>query len=182
MAIELREWIRPGSSRLSLHSIDSKEEAIPTTRKPRFQFQSGWRFSLFAGAASCTLVFIVNLSVTIWALTQEEKNSLDQPILREGVCSEMRNLNTALHLVINALSSILLAASNFGMQCVSAPTRADVDKAHFAGKWLDIGVPSVHNLRRLPKHRVVLWGLLMLSSLPLHLLYVSLLSHTRLAD
>lgn len=102
-------------------------------------------------------------------MTRDESNSLGQPILRQGSCSDMRYLNTGLHLLINTLSSVLLAASNYGMQCLSAPTRADVDKAHFEGKWVDIGVPSVHNLRRLPATRVVLWVLLMVSSLPLHL-------------
>ncbi|KAL6364354.1 hypothetical protein LRP88_02274 [Fusarium phalaenopsidis] len=135
----------------------------------------GWRFSLFAGAASCTAVFIVNLVATILAVTRSNKNQLGQPVFQEGKCSDMRFLNAGLHLVINALSSILLAASNYGMQCISAPTRADVDKAHLRGKWLDIGVPSMHNLRRLPTNRVILWGLLMLSSLPLHLLYNSVL-------
>ncbi|KAI8714849.1 hypothetical protein NCS52_01205800 [Fusarium sp. LHS14.1] len=171
MATELREWIGAKSSRLSLHSTEISEQATSTA--PKFKFKSGWRFGLFAGAASCIVVFIVNLFAAIWAMTRDEKNRLDQPVLREGACSEMKYLNTGLHLIINALSSILLAASNYGMQCITAPTRADVDKAHFEGKWLDIGVPSVHNLSRLPAQRVVLWGLLMLSSLPLHLVYNS---------
>lgn len=167
MTIEMRELFGSKSSRLSLHSVDRSERSTLTPRKARFQ--SGWRFGLFAGAASCTVVFAVNLFATIWAATRDQKNMLDQPVLQEGPCSDMRHMNTGLHLIINALSSILLAASNYGMQCISAPTRVDVDKAHFEGKWLDIGVPSVHNLRRLPTERVVLWGLLMFSSLPLHL-------------
>ncbi|RTE77655.1 hypothetical protein BHE90_007883 [Fusarium euwallaceae] len=141
----------------------------------RFRFESGWRFGLFAGAASCAVVFIINLFTTIWAMKRDKKNKIGQPVLQEGPCSDMRYLNTGLHLVINALSSVMLAASNYGMQCISAPTRADVDKAHFEGKWMDIGVPSVHNLWRLPTKRVALWGLLMVSSLPLHLLYNSVI-------
>lgn len=39
--------------------------------------------------------------------------------------------------------------------------------------WLDIGVPSLRNLRRISTRRVVLWWLLALSSIPLHLLYNS---------
>lgn len=59
------------------------------------------------------------------------------------------------------------------MQCLSAPTRSEVDKAHSQGIWLDIGVPSVRNLRRLSTPRIVLWWLLAISSIPLHLLYNS---------
>ncbi|RMJ07789.1 hypothetical protein CDV36_012599 [Fusarium kuroshium] len=146
------------------------------SRKP--QFKSGWRFGLFAGAISCTVVFIVNLSALIWAMSGRDTNDASHLVLLEGLCADTRNLNTGLHLAINALSSVMLAASNYGMQCLSAPTRADVDKAHSEGKWMDIGVPSVHNLRRLPTKRVVLWSLLIFSSLPLHLVYNSVIYST----
>ncbi|KAH7392189.1 hypothetical protein DE146DRAFT_661877 [Phaeosphaeria sp. MPI-PUGE-AT-0046c] len=59
------------------------------------------------------------------------------------------------------------------MQCMTAPTRGEVDRAHAARRWLDIGVPSFRNLRRIGRDRLVLWLLLGLSSLPLHLLYNS---------
>ncbi|KAI8657985.1 hypothetical protein NCS57_01178700 [Fusarium keratoplasticum] len=169
MAIEPKGRPHARSSRLSL--TNAGEESVSSPHKPKFK--SGWKFGLFAGAASCTVVFVINLFATIWAVTRDEKNELGQPVLQQGRCSDMRYLNTGLHLVINALSSVLLAASNYGMQCMSAPTRADVDRVHFEGKWLDIGVPSVHNLRHFPKKRVAIWGLLVLSSLPLHLIYNS---------
>lgn len=59
------------------------------------------------------------------------------------------------------------------MQCLSSPTRSEIDKAHGQGVWLDVGVPSVRNLRRLSTTRIVLWWLLAVSSVPLHLLYNS---------
>ena len=55
------------------------------------------------------------------------------------------------------------------MQCLSAPTRKEVDEAHAKGKWLDIGVPSVRNLTNIAKPRVGMWLGLALTSLPLHL-------------
>lgn len=58
------------------------------------------------------------------------------------------------------------------MQCLSAPTRKEVDKAHAKGKWLDIGVPSVRNLTNIAKPRVGMWLGLGLTSLPLHLMWV----------
>lgn len=78
-----------------------------------------------------------------------------------------------LHLAINVLSTVLLGASNYCMQCLSSPTRGDVDKAHSKGVWLDIGVPSVRNLRRISGRRFALWCLLAVSSIPLHFLYNS---------
>lgn len=79
-------------------------------------------------------------------------------------------MNSYLHFAINLLSTILLSSSNYCMQCLSAPTRKEVNTAHAKGVWLDIGIPSMRNLRYIDRRRVILWGLLGLSSLPLHLL------------
>jgi len=71
------------------------------------------------------------------------------------------------------MSTLLLGASNFAMQVLAAPTREEVDRAHSKGKWLDIGVPSLHNVRYISKTRRNIYLLLCLSSIPLHLLYNS---------
>ena len=78
-----------------------------------------------------------------------------------------------LHFVINVLCTALLSASNYCMQCLSAPTRQDIDKAHAQKKWLDIGIPSVRNLRSITWKHITLWWLLAISSIPLHLMYNS---------
>ena len=59
------------------------------------------------------------------------------------------------------------------MQCLTSPTRDEIDKAHARHDWLDIGVPGLRNLRRISWDRVGLWWLLALSGIPLHLLYNS---------
>lgn len=91
-------------------------------------------------------------------------------ILYDGQCDTTKKVNIGVHLLINILSTILLGASNYCMQCMSAPTRAEAEQAHAKFKWVDIGVPSLRNLTTIRKLRVVLWLLLGLSSLPLHLL------------
>ena len=68
--------------------------------------------------------------------------------LQDGDCSETKRLDLWLHLLINILSTLLLGASNYSMQCLSAPTRQDLDQAHRNDSWMDIGVPSMRNLRR----------------------------------
>lgn len=95
-----------------------------------------------------------------------------EPSKREAA-EGLRASHSGAHLVINILSTLLLGACNYSMQCLSSPTRAEIDKAHNKGVWLDIGVPSVRNLRRLSTARVTLWWLLAISSIPLHLLYNS---------
>ena len=77
-----------------------------------------------------------------------------------------------LHLGVNVLSTILLAGSNYTMQVASSPTRQELNVAHKKDVWLDIGVPSLRNLRYINVKKVVVWALLGLSSMPLHLLYV----------
>ena len=59
------------------------------------------------------------------------------------------------------------------MQCLCAPSRADIDKAHSRNDWVDVGVQSVRNLGRIPTTRRLLWWTLAMSSIPLHLLWNS---------
>ncbi|KAJ6188446.1 hypothetical protein N7519_003354 [Penicillium mononematosum] len=99
-------------------------------------------------------------------------------ILYQGDCNKVRHLDIGFHLLINILSTTLLSASNFGMQCLAAPTRRNIDRAHQKGKWLDIGVPSIRNLFRVSKGRSLLWICLASSSLPFHLMYNSTIFST----
>jgi hypothetical protein len=78
--------------------------------------------------------------------------------------------SSAIHIAVNALSTILLAVSNYTMQVLSSPTREDIDKAHAKHEHLDIGVLSVRNLTRIPRRRLLLFLLMGLSSIPIHLL------------
>ena len=99
--------------------------------------------------------------------------------IQEGSCSQSDRIDFWLHLLINALSTILLAASNYCMQCLTSPTRKDIDKAHAQHRWLDIGVQSLRNLGSISGYRLCLWWLLALSSIPLHLLYTSAVISTQ---
>ena len=59
-------------------------------------------------------------------------------ILAEGTSQYTSNLSTGYHILINVMSTILPSSSNYCMQVLSAPTRADMDKAHEQGIYLDI--------------------------------------------
>ena len=133
---------------------------------------NGWRVGVTICASTAATVLIINISLTIWA---SAKNGLSNGLatIQDGSCQKTKDLSLWLHLVINVLSTILLAASNYCMQCLSSPTREDIDRAHSNHTWLDIGVPSVRNLHGVARNRVVLWWLLAFSGIPLHLLYNS---------
>jgi hypothetical protein len=136
-------------------------------KSSRFQ---GWRFGVLMCTASTCLVLLINISLAIWALTQHGWGVDGQPILHEGRCDTTSKLSTGLHLLINGMSTTLLSASSYCMQCLSAPTRQELDVAHKQQSWLDIGVLSPRNIKSISKSRRYRWLILGLSTLPLHLL------------
>ena len=138
----------------------------------RLRRLKGYHFGVLCCAFVAAVVLIINLILTIWAVSSSGvQNGLGT--LQDGSCKRTATLTFWIHLAINILSTLLLGASNYSMQCLSSPTRSEIDKAHGKGVWLDIGVPGVRNLRHLSMARVTLWWLLAISSIPLHLLYNS---------
>lgn len=129
--------------------------------------RSGWRVGASLGFLLCLFVFLLNVILTIWASVRSKSNNGH---IYQGSCATAKRYNMGLHILINVLSTLLLGASNYSMQCLSAPTRKAIDRAHSKGRWLDIGVQSLRNLKRAEKWKKVVWLLLGLSSLPLHLL------------
>jgi hypothetical protein len=93
----------------------------------------------------------------------------------KGKCSTAKNWSTGMHLVINILSTLMLGASNYCMQCLASPSRAQVDKAHAKRVWVRIGEPNIWNLlsRQRGKRQVLGW-ILLVTSAPIHLMFVSL--------
>jgi hypothetical protein len=140
----------------------------------RQRYLHGWRGGILIGALSTTFVFLFNLIVTVVAIARRRGPYSNRTILFDGDCAQANRLSIAAHLIINAWGTIVLGASSYCMQCLTAPTRREVDIAHSRRKWLDIGVLSIRNLRSIDFKRVILWVLLACSSLPLHLLLVVL--------
>jgi hypothetical protein len=126
---------------------------------------------------AAAFTFIVNLIATIIYSTRKPAITLvisydaDQLIFF-GDCKTASTLDSLLHIIINVLSTIMLAASNLCMQLLIAPTRMDIDRAHNQRRWLDIGRPSLRNFLHVDKSRQAVWALLAVSSLPLNLLCV----------
>lgn len=128
------------------------------------------------GVALCAFtagtVLVINVFVTIWGSAKFGVHG-SLVTIQDGDCSKTTQLSLWLHLAINILSTLLLGASNYCMQCLSSPSRPEIDRAHSRHIWLDIGVPSVRNLRRVSWNKIILWWLFAISTIPLHLLYNS---------
>ncbi|TEA12883.1 hypothetical protein C8034_v005491 [Colletotrichum sidae] len=138
------------------------------------QSLSGWRVS--------ALIFICaiwTLTAVLWvllAVARSRGGSPDSPVFNiskvfEGDCDSARVRLMALKAFVNTFSTLILVSSNYFMQMLAAPTRADIDGAHRRSRWMDVGIPSMRNLRFVSPWRGVLWCLLALSSLPFHLLF-----------
>ncbi|KAL4966624.1 uncharacterized protein BDV14DRAFT_207919 [Aspergillus stella-maris] len=152
---------------------DSLNPPADSTHRKRKRKFGGWQATLYLGSIASFTVLIMNLSMVLWAYLRHTEPGQGKNVLYEGDCDRSKALSSGVHFLINALSTALLSASNFAMQCLSAPTRKDVDRAHARKKWLDIGVPSIRNLWRIPRSRLFMWLCLVWTSVPLHLFYNS---------
>lgn len=126
-----------------------------------------WKTGLIINVLTTLLVLILNLSVPAWAA---RKYGTEGSYLYRGSCPQTERAGVIVDASINISGTLLLSASNYTMQILSAPTRKDVDRAHEKGTLLTIGLQSFNNLRLISIYRKVLWGLLAFSSIPLHLM------------
>ncbi|KAB8263109.1 hypothetical protein BDV32DRAFT_9105 [Aspergillus pseudonomiae] len=153
-------------------------KAVESTRKHNKKRKTeNWKRSLYLGSLASVIVLLFNVSFVAWAVSHHDLTE-NRGVLYTGDCTKTKRMSTGLHLVINILSTALLCASSYTMQCLCAPTRTEIDRAHLKNQWLDIGVSSVRNLFRISKMKLILWLILALSSLPLHLFYNSTIFST----
>ena len=131
-----------------------------------------WQMLIDSGAAISATVLIINIVMV--ALAYAKLGVVDQTAtLWTGSCHRAGSSVVAAHVTINVLSSLVLAVSNVGLQCLASPTRAEVDAAHAKDKIFAIGTPNLRNVFMISRPRMTAWVLLAISSLPLHLLWNS---------
>ncbi|KAJ5969588.1 hypothetical protein N7501_005836 [Penicillium viridicatum] len=129
-----------------------------------------------ATAGACILAINLILTIIAAGIATRHGNSAwgISVVIYQGDCGIVKRWSLALHLIINILSTLILAASNYCMQTLVAPTREEVDAAHARGEWLDIGGASIKNLLAIGRDRLGLWIILMLTASPFHLMYNSM--------
>lgn len=140
---------------------------------PKAQTWRTWRSKRHTVLSACSVVAFLVLLTNVAAIVYFKlrwKSMGDLGTIFRGDCSQSHRLNSGLHIIINVLSTTLLAVSNLCMQLLAAPTRQEIDEAHKHHVWLDIGVPSFRNLKHISKRRSIAIFLLAISSIPLHFL------------
>ncbi|KAG0635405.1 hypothetical protein HOY80DRAFT_893103, partial [Tuber brumale] len=149
-----------------------RSSSFPSVWKP--VWYTGWHTGALACATSVVVVLFINIGLTIYAATNPEyKMEGGFGTLYSGSCDKSRTIGMWVYLGINFLSTLLLSGSNYTQQCLAAPTRSEIDVAHAKRRWMDIGVPSVRNLFWIKRERTFLWVAIGVTSIPLHLLYNS---------
>lgn len=147
----------------------SDNSAAPKDTEPH------WIKGVYICATISMAVLLVNVILISIAGGLAEKHPQNRgfsvtQVLYEGSCTLTKRWNTALHLIINVLSTTIIGASNYCMQSLVAPNREEVDKSHAQKRWLDIGVPSVRNFSAVGRYRTILWFILLVTATPFHLL------------
>lgn len=176
-AIESHEHIvDDGLSTRSLIREETVKYLSPWSKFQRWRQGSrfilvGWRWGVKLGILLSTTILVVNTAGTLGIVLPRGGADSDGKLsLMNDNCDRVKKYNTGYHLVINILSTLLLGSSNYVIQCLSAPTRSAVDRAHAKGIWLDVGISSLRNVKYMSSGKLVLWFLLVASSWPLHLL------------
>ncbi|KAL2787800.1 hypothetical protein BJX66DRAFT_340882 [Aspergillus keveii] len=151
---------------------DGQGEANEDEKQPH------WIRGVHICAALSSAVLLVNLVLLIIAIVlsrrvNDNSGVSSGDVIYDGSCTISKRWDTALHLLINVLSTTIIAASNYTMQTLVAPSREEVNRSHEKGKWLDIGTPSTRNLFVVGPYRVWLWVVLLVTATPFHLLYNS---------
>ena len=162
LQIDLDHFPTLSSPRGSLSSSKSQVTASSGSWK-------GWK----RGASICLVivagVLVLNICLTAWAATTFGLSGGIGTIHKDK-CATIKKTGLWLHIGINVLSTMLLGASNYYMQCLCSPTRQEVDRAHSQRMWLDIGFQSMRNLGKIERTRMLLWICLAVTSIPLHIM------------
>lgn len=137
-----------------------------------------WRRTATFSIVLSSICGLLLLGFLITSLSRSGSSITQSTILFEEDCKVISKINIILHLLLNIISTAILASSNFFMQLLNAPSRVEINKAHASLRSLEIGVPSIKNLGFLSPFKLTCWLLLFVSSIPIHLFFNSAIFET----
>ena len=106
---------------------------------------SGRRVGVFFGLLTSCVAFLINCVLFGQAMVRG-RGSFDITTILSGTTANTSIVIIAYHILINALATTLLSASNYCMQVLSSPTRRELDRTHLARSSLQVGILSPANL------------------------------------
>ncbi|KAI0140020.1 hypothetical protein F4776DRAFT_677265 [Hypoxylon sp. NC0597] len=141
-------------------------------------FNPGWRR---AGTINIICAFICGILILICliAVISRKKSTIySTTAIFEGDCQTTKWINFLIHGILSLLSTLIQASSRFFMQILCSPSRQEIDCAHIRLQSLEIGVSSSKNLRFVSYIKTAAWIVLLITSIPIHLLFNSSFSET----
>ncbi|KAF1995938.1 hypothetical protein P154DRAFT_473400 [Amniculicola lignicola CBS 123094] len=129
----------------------------------------GWRGGIAGYTIFASIILILNIAALAWTATHLDGGHY--ATIAMSSYKDISKLSGQVQFGINILSTALLAGSNYCMQCLSSPTRAEVDAVHARGSYLNIGTLSWRNALTSRKRRICLLSLLALSSVVMPPIY-----------
>lgn len=129
-----------------------QDQKPPTTFK---KLTSGWRGGVTLNALLAFLVFVAAIVCLAFAGAKGKISGGGSSVV-DGDVGEVRDANLGIHALVNIFAVVLVAAANYVVQVLSSPTRCEVDTAHEKLTWVDIGIPSLRNLRLISSTRAAL--------------------------
>lgn len=146
--------------------LDPQHERAKTTRVKRAKRSA----MLMTQMGVAIAVVLIVSSFLLWAVLSYPPDMRGVGTFYTGNCSSTSSANTAVHVILNIASSLFLGAGNYCMQILIAPSREEMDIAHRKGKTVEVGVPSIKNLRHISRKRTVAWLSIGLLGTTLHVL------------
>ncbi len=116
----------------------------------------GWRTGIFLSSIIIGVCLLAESVLLIWGLATGGPSG-GQGIIYEGDCRAAKDFTNVLAVLLNILGSVLIGTSNYTMQCLSAPSRKEVARAHANGRTLQIGSSSPSDILYMSSWKVSLW-------------------------
>ncbi|KAH6630933.1 hypothetical protein B0J18DRAFT_116346 [Chaetomium sp. MPI-SDFR-AT-0129] len=133
--------------------------------------RSGWRAGVALTVLATLAVLIAGFVCLMVAISGKPSSASVAAAVYVGACGTATAVNMGVHAAITVAAVVLLAGANYVFQVLSSPTRAEVDAAHRQERWVDIGVPSLRNLKWIGRGRAALAVLVVVMAVLTQVLY-----------
>jgi hypothetical protein len=140
--------------------------------QPTRSLMTGWRAGVAANMFLTFLILVASVACLALASAQGHMSTWES-LLMEGSSTTVEGIARGILAAVNVFAIILIAGANYVVQILNSPTRAEVDNAHSAFKWLDIGIPSLRNMSLISSTRATLSGIMMTFALLSQVMYAS---------
>ena len=173
--IPLPQYIATSTTPASQTSGDSED-------KNKFGFWAWppkWKKGLWWDFGMTLVIFIAHIIFLLAAQLKHKQSGAGfwgsygfAVFSKKTDCNQLSHQRTGWSLVVNILAALISIFSSATLQALSAPTRAQLDKCHKNDDYMEIVVQSFHNIIKpyLGWKKRSLWVMLMLMSLPFHIL------------